>query len=465
MALYKNQRIDLTITATTSEGSGLGRYYDEDCPQGFVVFVPFTAVGDRIRCQIQKVEKNHAFGRMEELLEASPHRIATSCTKSDCKAFGQCGGCTWRHISYEAELQYKWQSVADAIGRIGGISLTPEPIVGSPEVDRYRNKAQYPVAAGSHRPLVGFYAMRSHRIVEQHDCKLQPESFATVVECVIRWAKKQQVPLYNEHTHTGLLRHIYIRRGEETGEMLVCLVCTSGKLPRSETLVQALRATVPELVGICVNINTKDTNVILGDTTYSIWGQDHLTDRLCGLTFRLSPHSFYQVNRRQAEQLYTLAQQEAALTGNEILLDLYCGTGTIGLTMARKVKQLIGVEIVPQAIEDARKNATNNSINNARFLCADAAQAARQLREEQLQPDVVIVDPPRKGCGEEVIRIIGEMAPRRVVYVSCNPATLARDIAYFEVCGYTAQRITPVDMFPRTPHVESVVCLTRRLDN
>ena len=222
---------------------------------------------------------------------------------------------------------------------------------------------------------------------------------------------------------------------------------------------------MPELVGICVNINTKDTNVILGDTTYSIWGQDHLTDRLCGLTFRLSPHSFYQVNRRQAEQLYTLAQQEAALTGNEILLDLYCGTGTIGLTMARKVKQLIGVEIVPQAIEDARKNATNNSINNARFLCADAAQAARQLREEQLQPDVVIVDPPRKGCGEEVIRIIGEMAPRRVVYVSCNPATLARDIAYFEVCGYTAQRITPVDMFPRTPHVESVVCLTRRLDN
>lgn len=462
MALYKNQRIDLTITATTSEGSGLGRYYDEDCPQGFVVFVPFTAVGDRIRCQIQKVEKNHAFGRMEELLEASPHRIATSCTKSDCKAFGQCGGCTWRHISYEAELQYKWQSVADAIGRIGGISLTPEPIVGSPEVDRYRNKAQYPVAAGSHRPLVGFYAMRSHRIVEQHDCKLQPESFATVVECVIRWAKKQQVPLYNEHTHTGLLRHIYIRRGEETGEMLVCLVCTSGKLPRSETLVQALRATVPELVGICVNINTKDTNVILGDTTYSIWGQDHLTDRLCGLTFRLSPHSFYQVNRRQAEQLYTLAQQEAALTGNEILLDLYCGTGTIGLTMARKVKQLIGVEIVPQAIEDARKNATNNSINNARFLCADAAQAARQLREEQLQPDVVIVDPPRKGCGEEVIRIIGEMAPRRVVYVSCNPATLARDIAYFEVCGYTAQRITPVDMFPRTPHVETVCLLSRK---
>ena len=451
--LSKNQILPITITGITAEGSGVGHSGD-----GMAVFVPFTAIGDEIDCRIVKVNARHAFGKLETVRIPSPHRLEAV----DCPVFGKCGGCVYRHVDYAAEQQYKWQRVADALSRIGGLSIIPEPLVGCEDPDRYRNKGQYPVAAGEHRPLIGLYAARSHRVVEQHDCLLQPESFKTILDIVGKWAKKAGVSLYDETTKQGLLRHIYIRKGARSGEVMVCLVSTSGKLPQTDRLVAELKEAVPNLASVMVNLNKKDTNVILGDNGFTLYGNDHIVDRLCGLTFRLSPLSFYQVNTEQAEKLYTLAAEAAGLTGDEVLLDLYCGTGTIGLSMAHKAKQLIGVEIVPEAVEDARLNARENGITNARFLTADAAQAATQLEKEGIRPDVVILDPPRKGCDEALVETVARMAPSRVVYVSCDPATLSWDLKRFADQGYETTAVTPVDMFPRTHHVESVASLKRR---
>lgn len=452
--LTKNQVIPLTITAMSAEGSGIGRYAATGEDRSMAVFVPFTAIGDEIRCRIVKVQKTMAFGKVEELVTPSPDRVEV-----DCPAFGKCGGCVYRHVSYEAELQYKYRRVADALERIGGLSIKPEPIVPSEHVDRYRNKAQYPVAPGEHRPIIGLYAARSHRVIEQRDCLLQPTVFEDAVKAVATWAKANRVPIYDETTQTGLLRHIYIRMGD--GGVMVCLVCTSGKLPQTEGLVAALKEAVPMLSSVMVNLNAEDTNVVLGDTCYALYGQPFITDTLCGLTFRLSPLSFYQVNRPQAERLYALAAEAAELTGAETLLDLYCGTGTIGLSMAHRVKTLIGVEVVPQAVEDAVRNAAENGVTNARFLVADAAKAAKQLAAEGCRPDVVVLDPPRKGCDAALIETVARMAPPRVVYVSCDPATLARDLKLFAEQGYVTEKVTPVDMFPRTAHVESVVLLSK----
>lgn len=450
--LQKNQIIPLTITGMTAEGNGVGHAED-----GMAVFVPFTAVGDTLSCRILKVQSRCAYGKIEELIAPSDHRLS----QTDCPAFGKCGGCAFRHVTYEAETGYKWQRVADALQRIGGLDITPEPIVACKNPDRYRNKGQYPVVAGERRPLIGLYAARSHRVVEQHDCLLQPERFKTVLDTVGRWAKKVGVIPYDENTGRGLLRHIYIREGAASGQLMVCLVCTSGKLPQTPLLIDMLKEAVPTLTSLMVNLNKRDTNVVLGESSFVLYGEDHIVDRLCGLNFRLSPLSFYQVNAPQAERLYDLARQAAALTGNEVLLDLYCGTGTIGLSMAHKVKQLIGVEITPEAVEDAKQNAADNGITNARFINADAAKAAAQLEREGIQPNVVIVDPPRKGCDTALIETIARMAPERVVYVSCDPATLSRDLKYFAELGYITRSVTPVDMFPRTHHVESVALLSR----
>ena len=458
MALVKNQQIELTITGMSAEGSGVGRYRASDDERGMVVFVPQTAVGDRILCHIVKVQKSLAYGRVAALLEAGSDRLAE---EQSCEAFGRCGGCVFRHVTYEAELRYKQQRVADALARIGGLTISPEPIVGAPQPDRYRNKAQYPVAAGAHRLLMGFYAARSHRLIEQRDCALQPEVFRAALDGIVKWGKETNVPAYDEDTGAGLLRHVYLRQAEATGQVMVCLVCTSGKLPQPERLVALLRERVSGLASVVVNLNRADTNVVLGDTCFTLWGQPYIEDVLCGLRFRLSPQSFYQVNRTQAERLYALAAENAALTGTETVLDLYCGTGTIGLSMAAKAGQVIGVEVVEQAVEDARRNAEENGITNARFLCADAGRAAAQLQTEGVHPDVVIVDPPRKGCAEAVIDVIAEMAPARVVYVSCDPATLARDLVLFADKGYRTTRVTPVDMFPRTAHVETVCLLSK----
>lgn len=458
MALTKNQIIPLTITGITAQGSGVGRAM-EDGSAGMAVFVPFTAVGDVLECRIVKVQKQLAFGRIERLITPSPDRLDAA---GDCPVFGQCGGCAFRHVSYEAEKRYKQQRVADAFDRLAGLSVTVEPIRGSAATDGYRNKAQYPVGAGDTAPRIGFYAPRSHRIVEQHTCRLQPAVFTAAVETVDRWMQTHAVPAYDETTHTGLVRHIYLRYGEASGQVMVCLVCTSGKIPASQELVQALRQEVPGLCSVMVNINRADTNVILGDEEFPLWGTPVIEDTLCGLTFRLSPRSFYQVNRQQAETLYTLAAEVAGLTGSETLLDLYCGTGTIGLTMAHRVKKLIGVEIVAPAVEDARRNAQANGITNATFLCSDAAKAAARLERQGEHPDVVIVDPPRKGCDPALLETMAQMAPSRIVYVSCDPATLARDCQRLTALGYTVSRVVPVDMFPRTPHTECVVLLEQK---
>ncbi|MBQ9861725.1 MAG: 23S rRNA (uracil(1939)-C(5))-methyltransferase RlmD [Clostridia bacterium] len=453
--LLKNQIIDLTITAMSAEGNGIGRAED-----GMTVFVPFTAVGDVIRCRIVKVQKTMAFGIVDELVTPSNDRA----TQITCPAFGKCGGCTYCHVTYDAELRYKWQRVADAISRIGGLKLVPAPIMGCESPERYRNKAQYPVGVGESGAKIGFYAARSHRIIDQRDCLLQPSCFETVLQVVEAWIKKANVSLYDEKTNTGLLRHVYIRQGTASGELMVCLVCTSGKLPQTDWLVNALKDALPTLKSVMVNLNRRDTNVVLGDTSFALYGTPYITDTLCGMTFRLSPLSFYQVNRDQAERLYQKAAEEAALTGNETVLDLYCGTGTIGLSMAEKAKMLIGVEVVEPAVEDARLNAQVNGVKNARFIAADAAKAAAQLEREGVRPDVVIVDPPRKGCDETLIDTVSRMAPERIVYVSCDPATLARDLKRFSEHGYRTVRVTPVDMFPRTAHVETVAALKRTIN-
>lgn len=458
MPLKKNQKIPLEITGVTSEGSGVGRYQADGDERGIAVFVPYTAVGDTITCHIVKVNSSHAYGRVDSVLTRSSHRVEGG--DSDCSVFGRCGGCAWRHINYEAELQYKWQRVADAIQRIAGLDIKPESIVGAENPDGYRNKAQYPVSKGEHRLHIGFYAPRSHRVMEQHHCLLQPPVFGEIVDIISRWARKNNVSAYDETTGEGLLRHIYIRQAEVTGEIMAGLVCTSGKVPQAYLLVDMLKENVPGLVSVMVNINRENTNVILGGNEFVLWGKDTITDELCGLGFRLSMRSFYQVNRRQAEKLYRLAGDAAGLTGKETVLDIYCGTGTIGLTMAKKAGQVIGIEIVKPAVEDARRNAEENHITNARFLCADASKAASQLKSEGVHPDVVILDPPRKGCDLELIETVAEMSPDRIVYVSCDPATLARDLKRFDEKGYQTVQVTPVDMFPRTAHVECVVLMT-----
>ena len=460
MALQKNQLIELTVTGVTGEGSGVARYVGEDYPApGFVVFIPGTAVGDRLVCRIVKVQKNHAFGKVEELLTASPDRVEDA----GCPAYGRCGGCNWRHVSYEAECRYKQDWVQDTLHRVGGITAPILPLMGGDSPDRYRNKAQFPVAPGPDgRPVIGFYAPRSHRIIPCKDCRLQPAGYAAVLDAVEAWMVDHAVPAYDEMTHSGLVRHVYIRQAAVTGEMMVCIVCTKRPLPAEEDLVRRLVEAAPQMVSLSVNVNPEQTNVILGKRTVTLWGTDSIVDRLCGLHFRLSPHSFYQVNHAQTEKLYRLAAQAAALTGKETLLDLYCGTGTIGLSMAHTAGAVIGVEVVESAVRDAKKNAAANRIRNARFICADAARAAAQLAKEGTAVDVVVLDPPRKGCSPDLIDTVAGMAPERVVYVSCDPATLARDLKLFAEKGYETLWVQPVDLFPRTAHCENVASLVKR---
>lgn len=457
--LEKNQLIELTVEAMSSEGSGIARYGEADDTRKIAIFIPAAAVGDRVLCRIVKVEKRLAYGRVEQLLLPGEDRLPAEVLQHDCPVSAPCGGCVFRHVTYEAERRYKWQRVADALARIGGLAITPEPIVGSVP-QRYRNKAQYPVANGEEGLRFGFYAPRSHRLVEQRDCLLQPTEFAAILDAVAAWGNACEVKAYDEIDGSGLLRHVYIRKAEATGQIMVCLVCTSGRLPDTKQLVSLLQ----EIEGVCsvvVNINRADTNVVLGNEEFALYGECSITDRLCGLEFSLSPRSFYQVNHAQAEVLYSLAAEAAALTGKETLLDLYCGTGTIGLSMAHKAARLIGVEVVASAVADARRNAARNGVEGTRFLCADAGEAAEQLRREGIRPDVVVIDPPRKGCTPQVIHTVADMAPSRVVYVSCDPATLARDLKLFQELGYTTEKVTPVDMFPRTAHVETVALLER----
>ncbi len=449
LVLNKNDDIELNIDSVSLTGSGVGRY------DGLAVFAAATAPGDRIKAHIIKAKKNYAVGKCTEVLVPSPDRI-----ENDCPAFPGCGGCSFRHMSYAAELRLKYDAVRDAFARIGGIDITPNEIIRADSVDGYRNKAQYPVGMENGKLKIGFYSRKSHRIVDCRACKLAPPEFKKILGTVADWIEEYKIPVYDETEKTGAVRHIYLRKAFATGEIMLCLVSAKEKLPHTNELLTALE-THKEIKSVLININSKDTNTVLGERCVILKGDGCITDILCGVKVRISPLSFYQVNRTQAQRLYEKAAEYAQPEKVGLLLDLYCGAGTIGLSMANRAKELIGVETVAPAVEDALRNAAANGIENARFICADAGQAAQQLSDEGKRPDVIILDPPRKGCSEQTITATVEMSPERVVYVSCDPATLARDCAEFKKLGYEVIEATPVDLFPRTAHVETVCLLSK----
>lgn len=452
MNLKKNDIIKLNINSISSEGSGVAK-----TEEGITVFVPNSAVGDELNVRIVKVQKTYAFGRVEEILTPSSDRINPTCSVGE-----KCGGCVYCHISYDAELRAKEQRVKDAIERIAKLPVPVNSIISTGQVSRYRNKAMIPVGLNKEGKIImGFYSNHSHRIIECDDCSLQPRCFLKASTILKAFLQSHNVTIYNESTGKGLFRHLYMRIAEKTDELMITLVINGNELPFAEVLVDTFKAELPNLKSVVLNVNREDTNVVLGKKSKTLYGDGFITDILCSLKFKISPQSFYQVNRNGAELLYSKAQEYADLKGDEVLLDLYCGTGTIGLSMAHRAKSLIGVEIVPKAIEDAKENARLNGIENARFICGDAAKAAETLKEEGLTPDVIIIDPPRKGCDKSLIKTISDMNPKRVVYVSCDSATMARDLAAFAELGFMAQEATPVDMFPRTAHVECVTWLKR----
>ena len=456
MPLQKNQILTLRIERLSSDGSGVAH-----SPDGETVFVPGAAPGDEADVRIVKDCKRYAFGILDHLRTPSPDRIPV-----DCAVAGPCGGCSLRHLDYTAELRAKQENVTDAFRRIGGLDVPVLDICPSPEVDRYRNKVQFPVGLDKNgNPCIGFYAGRTHRIVPCPDCKLQPGVLNDIGNALCRFFAENGIQPYNEETGRGLVRHIFLRRGAHSGQIMVCLVCTRPNFPHADALCTRLREQFADIATILLNVNSKNTNVILGTETHTLYGPGYIEDTLCGVPVQLGPLSFYQVNTLAAERLYGIAAQYAQLTPDDLLLDLYCGMGTIGLSMVDHCRELVGVEIVPEAIESAKANAARMGDAVAAkscFFCADAGQAATRLAAEGLHPDVVMLDPPRKGCDEATLSAVVRMAPRRVVYVSCNPATAARDAAWLEQNGYHAEKVQPVDLFPRTKHVETVVLLSHK---
>ena len=455
MPLQKNQILTLCIERLSSDGSGVAH-----SPDGETVFVPGAAPGDEADVRIVKDCKRYAFGILDHLRTPSPDRIPV-----DCAVAGPCGGCSLRHLDYTAELRAKQENVTDAFRRIGGLDVPVLDICPSPEVDRYRNKVQFPVGLDKNgNPCIGFYAGRTHRIVPCPDCKLQPGVLNDIGNALCRFFAENGIQPYNEETGRGLVRHIFLRRGAHSGQIMVCLVCTRPNLPHADALCTRLREQFADIATILLNVNSKNTNVILGTETHTLYGPGYIEDTLCGVPVQLGPLSFYQVNTLAAERLYGIAAQYAQLTPDDLLLDLYCGMGTIGLSMVDHCRELVGVEIVPEAIESAKANAARMGDAVAAkscFFCADAGQAATRLAAEGLHPDVVMLDPPRKGCDEATLSAVVRMAPRRVVYVSCNPATAARDAAWLEQNGYHAEKVQPVDLFPRTKHCECVIALSK----
>ena len=451
MDIKKNDDIKLNIEDMTSEGAAVGHY------GGIAVFVRGAVTGDEIIAHIIKTSKRYCIGIVKEIITPSPSRIESDCPVSD-----KCGGCAFRNMTYAEELRYKQSRVENAIKRIAHLDVPVKDIIAADKTDGYRNKAQYPVKTENGAFTAGFYAYKSHRIIPCSECKLQPKEFTEILNVFKKWAEKNGITSYDENTGSGLLRHIYLRKAEKTGELMVCAVINGESLPDEKFLIDELKKN-ENVKSVCVNINRADTNVILSEETKTVWGRDTIMDKLLGKRFEISPNSFYQVNRSQCEKLYTVAGEYAALTGSETVVDLYCGIGTIGLTLSDKAKRLFGIEIVPQAVENARLNAKLNEVDNAEYFCGDAFSGANELEKRGITPDVIILDPPRKGCQRELLELIAKMAPKRIVYVSCDSATLARDLEILDGLGYKAKEVTPVDMFPRTPHCEAV-CQVLRSD-
>ena len=447
--LIKNQIYEATVTDYTAEGQGIAHV------EGCAVFLPNAVAGERVRLRIEHPRKTWAAGKIVEILEKSPHRV-----NRECPVAKLCGGCDFWHMDYEEETRLKAERVKTCLNRLGGENLTEVPILAAPTCYGYRNKAQYPVSSKKGRAYAGFFRAGTHDVVENQRCLILPEQTDNVKDTVMDYVNQYRVPAYDETTHTGLLRHIYVRRGAVSGQILVCLVCNGEKLPKVDALIARLEK-IPGFTTLILSVNTKKGNAVLGDKFITLCGPGYIEDTLCGLNFRLSPRSFYQVNHHQAQRLYEAAISQAEITKNDTVLDLYCGVGTITLAMAGAAGKVIGVEVIPQAVEDARDNAKRNGIENAEFFCGDAGAAALELEKNGVKPDVVVVDPPRKGLNADTIEALHRMAPRRIVYVSCDPATLARDVALLKDQGYTLATATAADLFPRCSHVESIVCLRR----
>ncbi len=456
--IKKNDIVRLTISEINNLGCGVGRIESGE-REGTVVFVLGAVPEDVVDAKIIKVNSSYLVARTDKIISPSPHREEDTF----CSARLSCGGCVYRNVSYEYEKEIKRSYVKTAFKKAGIEDIEIEPVLSVGKEKHYRNKAQYPLRSGKNGIEAGFYAAKTHNIIPSECCMIQNEKFTEIVKFFCDYADKLGLSVYNEESGRGLLRHLYLRIAEATGEIMVCVVINAEGFDGSDKLADALCERFPEIVSVMLNVNKKNTNVVLGERFILCRGRDYIEDLLCGKRFRITPAAFYQVNHGGAELLYTKAAELAALSGEETLVDLYCGTGTIGLSMSDKVKNLIGVEIVPSAVECAKINAELNGVKNAEFYCGDATKTEEILKGRSLSADVVVIDPPRKGTTEELIEYLNKLNVPKVVYVSCDPDTLARDVAVFRRYGYDTDRVYPVDMFPRTGHVESVVCLKRQI--
>ena len=453
MEFRKNDLVTLEIEDCGIDGEGIGK------ADGFTVFVKDAVIGDTVTAKIIKAKKNYGYGRLMEVLKPSPYRV-----EPKCEFARQCGGCQLQALSYDQQLVFKTNKVKGHLERIGGFTDIPmEPIIGMDELFHYRNKAQFPVGRNKEGKIVtGFYAGRTHNIIENRDCALGVAENKEVLDRVIAHMEKYRIEPYNEATGKGLVRHVLIRYGYFTKEVMVCLILNGNKIPKEEQLVKSL-CEIPGMTSITINVNKKHSNVILGEEIRLLWGQEYITDRIGDISYQISPLSFYQVNPMQTQKLYAKALEYADLHGQETVWDLYCGIGTISLFLAQKAKFVRGVEIVPAAIENAKENAKLNGLENTEFFVGKAEEVLpREYKKNGVYADVIVVDPPRKGCDETLLETMVEMNPDRIVYVSCDSATLARDLKYLCERGYELRKVCPVDQFGMTVHVETVVLLSQQ---
>ena len=450
--MRKNEIIKIKITDVTIDGSGIGRH------EGMAVFVPCSAIGDELEVKIVKVKSNYSFGRIEKIISPGYDRI-----QHDCIAYPKCGGCTFRHISYDAELKIKEKYVKDCITRIGEQdNIKISEIIGCSKTEYYRNKMQLPIRKGRQGEIrVGFYRAYSHDIVESDKCKLHPKIFEDIVKTIKEWMIEKNIEPYDELDKSGTVRHIYLRQAEKSQEILLCIVINSDDLRFKNDLVNCITNKYKDIIGIVLNINKNDTNVVLGEKEKVIYGRNYIKDMLCGLKLNISAKSFYQVNHRQTEILYETVREVLELTGKERILELYCGIGAIGLFLSRFAFSVVGVEIVQEAVENAKLNAQMNGCDNIKFICGDSSKKFSEALMELSDIDIIVIDPPRQGCEKELISKISEIDANKVVYISCNPSTLARDIKEFCKYNFEVEKVCPADMFPRSAHVETVVLMSK----
>lgn len=454
--IEKNKEYELDIIAQGYEGEGIAK-----TSEGFTIFIPEALKGEKVRAKILKSKKSYAYGKLIEILGSSKNRKVPVCP-----IYKRCGGCSLQHTSYNSQLEFKTERVKDCMSKIAKINPDiVKPAIGMKNPYRYRNKVQLPVGSKNGELQIGFFAPRSHDIIDMESCYIQDEVADKAVDIIRKWILKNNIKPYivdGQYSPEGMLRHIMVRKGFKTNEVMVVLVTTTEKLPHKEEIILELTQSIPEIKSIMLNINAKPTNVILGEKSLVLYGTDHISDYIGDFKFNISPLSFFQVNPVQTEILYAKALEFAGLTGNETVFDAYCGTGTISLFLSQKAKKLYGVEIVPQAIENAIHNAKENNVKNVEFHVGEAEKIIPEMISQGIKAEVVVVDPPRKGCDKALLEAIAEMSPERIVYVSCDPSTLARDLKILEEMNYETKEVQPVDMFPQTAHIEDVALIARK---